>query len=208
MRNPRPLRGITTGPTHGLQKEHTMPITAKTLALPAVALVVACAGFALSGTTREAPSPAPATRAAAAPMRPTMTLDLARAVIDAGVAEAARLNAGGAIAVVDDGGHLICLVRLDDTFPAASEVATAKARTAAIFRKPTKDFEDAVRAGRTTLVAVDPMTPLEGGVPLRVDGVVVGAVGVSGAHSSAEDVQIATAAAGAPTSLGRAASSD
>ncbi|MEZ6243117.1 MAG: heme-binding protein [Phycisphaerales bacterium] len=178
--------------------------SSRSLVLPVAALVVAWSGLALSETSRGAPSP----RAAVTPMRPTMTLELARAVIDAGVVEAGRLSAGGAIAVVDDGGYLVCLVRLDDTFPAAAEVASAKARTAAIFRKPTKDFEDAVRAGRTTLVAVEPMTPLEGGVPIRIDGVVVGAVGVSGAHSSAEDVQIATAAADALSTLGRAATSD
>ena len=128
-------------------------------------------------------------------MRPTITLDLARQAAEAALAEAQRLNAGGAIAVVDDGGHLVTLIRIDGAFPAAAEVAEAKARTAAIFRRPTQDFENAVRNGRNTLLAVGPMTPLEGGVPIIVSGQIVGAVGVSGAHSSTEDVQIATAGA-------------
>jgi len=128
-----------------------------------------------------------------------LTLSLAQKVMDAGREMARSLDAGGAIAIVDDGGHLLLLSRPETTFPAAAEVATDKARTAAIFRKSTADFENAIKGGRTSLVAVGPMTPLEGGVPIVIGGQVVGAVGVSGAHSSAEDVQIATAAAGATT---------
>ena len=142
-----------------------------------------------------------------ASLRPVLTLEIAQQAIDGAVAEAGRLDAGGAIAVVDSGGYLMSLIRLDGTFPAASEVSTSKARTAAIFQRPTKDFEDAVRSGRTTLVAVDPMTPLEGGVPLRIDGFVVGAIGVSGAHSSAEDVRIAEAGAAAISGQSASASS-
>jgi glc operon protein GlcG len=131
----------------------------------------------------------------AMPSKVVLTLEAAGIAIDAGLAEAASLNAGGAIAVTDDGGHLVSLVRIDGTFPAAAEVATAKARTAALFKRQTKDFEDAVRSGRNTLLAVNAMTPLEGGVPITVGGQVIGAVGVSGAHSSTEDVRIATVAA-------------
>ena len=142
-----------------------------------------------------APSPARTDALAELPTRPTLTLAAAERVIDVGLAAARSLDAGGAIAVVDDGGHLVCLARIDGTFAAAAEVAEAKARTAAVFKRPTQDFENAVRGGRTTLLAVGAMTPLEGGVPILVDGQLVGAVGVSGAHSSAEDVQVATAAA-------------
>jgi glc operon protein GlcG len=127
--------------------------------------------------------------------RPALTLEGARRVVAAAVTEARRLNAGGAIAVVDDGGALLALERIDGTFPAASEVSFQKARTAATFRRDTRVFEDAIRNGRTSLVAVDVMTPLQGGVPIVVGGQVVGAVGVSGAASAQQDEDIAKVAA-------------
>ena len=127
--------------------------------------------------------------------RPTLTLEGARRVVAVAVAEARRLNAGGAIAVVDDGGALLALERIDGTFPAASEVSYEKARTAATFRRDTRVFEDAIRNGRTSLVAVDVMTPLQGGVPIVMNGQVVGAVGVSGAASAQQDEDIARVAA-------------
>jgi uncharacterized protein GlcG (DUF336 family) len=124
-----------------------------------------------------------------------LTLAGARQVIAAGAAEAKKLNAGGAFAVVDAGGHLLCLERLDGTFPAASTVAIEKARTAAIFRRETRAFEEAIRGGRTSLTAVPAITPLEGGVPIVVEGVVIGAIGVSGAQSSQQDEELAKLAA-------------
>ena len=128
--------------------------------------------------------------------RRTLSLDGARAIGAAAAAEARRLAApGGAIAIVDDGGHLLYLERLDNTFPAASAVAIEKARTAATFRRPTRVFEEAIRNGRLSLVAVSVMTPLQGGVPVMVDGTVVGAVGVSGAASAQQDDEIAKVAA-------------
>ena len=107
---------------------------------------------------------------------------------------------GGAIAVVDAGGQLIAFARLDGSFPAASDIAIGKARTAAAFRKPTRVLEDLVNKGRvtmTTLAAVTFFTPLKGGVPLTVDAQVVGAIGVSGAASADQDDEIAQAAADA-----------
>lgn len=137
--------------------------------------------------------------------RPVLTLDGAKSVAAAAAAEARRNNAGGAIAVVDDGGHLILLERLDDTFPAASSVAIGKARTAATFRRETSVFETAIQNGRTSLVAVAEMVPLQGGVPITVDGTVVGAVGVSGAASAQQDTDIAKVAAAAFAGLTKAA---
>jgi glc operon protein GlcG len=125
-----------------------------------------------------------------------LTLDAARQAMTAAVAAAQRLHApGGAVALVDDGGHLVMLERLDGSFPASAAVAIEKARTAAVFRAPTRNFEDAVAKGRTSLVAVDVMLPLRGGVPLMRDGVVIGAVGVSGAASAQQDDEIAEAVA-------------
>jgi glc operon protein GlcG len=140
---------------------------------------------------------APHTLLAQTAAQPVLTLDGARTVADAAAAAARARHAGGAIAVVDPGGHLVFLERLDDTFPAAASVAVEKARTAATFRKPTRDFEKAIANGRTALLGVSVMTPLQGGVPITVSGRVVGAVGVSGATSAQEDDEIATAAASA-----------
>src|SRR5215510_13622426 len=126
-----------------------------------------------------------------------LTLSGARAIAGAAEAEARRLQTTGAIAVVDDGGNLLYLVRIDNTFPAGAYVATDKARTAATFRMATRNLEDAVKNGRTSLVAVSEMTPLAGGVPIVVDGQIVGAVGVSGAANAQQDEELAKFAAAA-----------
>jgi glc operon protein GlcG len=136
--------------------------------------------------------------------KPTLTLSGARAVVAAAEAEAHRNNAGGAIAVVDDGGNLLALVRLDGTFAAASNIAIAKARSAANFRKPTSLFENAIKNGRLSLVANDELLPLQGGVPVVIDGHVVGAVGVAGAASAQQDEDIANVAAAAGASIAAA----
>ncbi len=127
-----------------------------------------------------------------------MTLSLAKRVAAAARTEATRLAApGGAIAVVDGGGHLVYFERLDGTFPAAAVVSSEKARTAAVFRQPTANLEMAIQNGRNALLGVAVMTPLQGGVPIRVSDEVVGAVGVSGAANAAQDTEIANAAAAA-----------
>jgi len=124
-----------------------------------------------------------------------LTIAGAKAVAAAVAAEAKKNNVGGAIAVVDDGGNLLYLERLDGTFPAASAVATDKARTAATFRRPTRVFEEAVKNGRISIVGVREITLFQGGVPLVFDGQVIGAVGVSGAASAQQDDDFATLAA-------------
>ena len=126
-----------------------------------------------------------------------LTLAGARMVAAAAESEARRLNTTGAVAVVDDGGNLLYLLRIDNTFPAGSYVAMDKARTAATFRMPTRNLEDAVKNGRVSLVAVSEMTPLAGGVPIVIDGQVVGAVGVSGAANAQQDEELAKFAAAA-----------
>jgi len=124
-----------------------------------------------------------------------LSLGEAKAVIAAAAAEARKNNAGGAIAVVDEGGHLLALERLDGTFPAAAPISIEKARSAAVFRRPTADFENAIKSGRAALLANDQLLPLQGGVPIVLDGKTVGAIGVAGAASAQQDEDIAKAAA-------------
>jgi uncharacterized protein GlcG (DUF336 family) len=130
-----------------------------------------------------------------------LTLDAAKKIVGAGVAEAKKDNSAGAIAVVDDGGNLVYLERLDDTFAAASTISIGKARTAAMFKRPTSFFEDVINKGRTAMTALQDFTPLQGGVPITVDGQMIGAVGVSGAKSAVRDNEVALAAAEAGKTL-------
>lgn len=121
-----------------------------------------------------------------------LTLDGAKKVIAAVVAEAKAKNApGGTIAVVDDGGNLVALERLDNTFAASANIAIGKARTAAMFRRSTRIFEDIINKGRTTMVTLPDFTPLQGGVPIEFEGNIIGAVGVSGAASAQQDEELA-----------------
>jgi len=127
--------------------------------------------------------------------KPSLTAEGARRVIQGAVAEAKRLNTTGAIAVVDDGGNLMALERVDGTFAAGANISIGKARTAAQFQKPTKVFEETIGKGRTAMVTLNDFTPLQGGLPLTVNGKIVGAVGVSGAASAQQDEELAFAGA-------------
>ncbi len=127
-----------------------------------------------------------------------LTLEGAKKVIAAAEAEAAKNHVGCSIAVVDDGGNLVAFHRVDPTFPAGARVSIGKARTAALFRQPTKNFEEVItQKGRTSMIALDDFTPLQGGVPIVVAGQIVGAIGVSGASSADQDEQFAKAGAAA-----------
>jgi glc operon protein GlcG len=127
-----------------------------------------------------------------------LNLEGARKVIAAAEAEAKRLNApGGVIAVVDDGGNLVALERLDGTFTAGANISVGKAKTAVMFKRPTKFFEDVIKNGRTAMVALPDFTPLQGGIPIEYEGQIIGGVGVSGAASAAQDEELAIAGAGA-----------
>jgi uncharacterized protein GlcG (DUF336 family)/mannose-6-phosphate isomerase-like protein (cupin superfamily) len=127
-----------------------------------------------------------------------LNLEGARRVIAAAEAEAKRLNApGGVIAVVDDGGNLVALERLDGTFTAGANISVGKAKTAVMFKRPTKFFEDVIKNGRTAMVALPDFTPLQGGIPIEYEGQIIGGVGVSGAASAAQDEELAMAGAGA-----------
>src|SRR6516164_4192746 len=133
--------------------------------------------------------------------QPTLTLEGARRVVAAAIAYARSHDApGAAVAVVDAGGHTICLERLDGTFPASADVSIGKARTAANFGRPTRGIEDSINKNRPALAAVaavTPFTPLQGGIPIMAGKEVVGAIGVSGGASAQQDEEIAIAGAGA-----------
>ena len=126
-----------------------------------------------------------------------LTLEGAKQVIAAAAAEARRNKVGGAFAVVDEGGNLLALERLDGTFAAGAHISIGKARTAAIFQRPTRAFEEIIRGGRTPMLALHDFTPLQGGVPIIADGQVVGAIGVSGAASARQDEDFAVVGASA-----------
>jgi glc operon protein GlcG len=122
-----------------------------------------------------------------------ITLEAAKKVVAEAVKYAKANNApGGSIAVVDNGGNLVYLERLDGTFPASSEVSIKKANTAALFKTATVKLETSINGGRQALITVG-HTFLQGGIPILYNGQVIGAVGVSGASSAQQDEEIAIA---------------
>ena len=124
--------------------------------------------------------------------RPYLLLADVQRIGDAARAEAAANGWAVTIAIVDDGGHLLWLQRLDDAAPASAHIGPAKARTAALGRRETRLYEEMINQGRHSFLSAPLEGMLEGGVPVVVDGQCVGAVGVSGVKSS-EDAQIARA---------------
>ena len=123
----------------------------------------------------------------------SLSLEGAEKIMAAAKAYAKANNApGAAIAITDAGGHVILLERLTGTFPAASEVSIGKARTASTFTFESKKLEDAIINGRTSLVTVG-HNMLRGGIPIKYKGQVIGGIGVSGAASADQDVEIAKA---------------
>jgi len=121
-----------------------------------------------------------------------LTLEAAEKVAAAAAAEAKRRKATVVIVVVDEGGYPLVLKRLDDTQVASVEVGIGKARTAAIFRRPSAVFEEQIKNGRVASLVLPGATPLQGGLPLIVDGKTIGAIGVSG-NTPQEDEDIAKA---------------
>lgn len=173
-------------------------VVASLFGLPAV-LAAAAAGPLRLGANLPADSTSSACCAGSPSIsdQHTLTLEGANQAVAAALDKARERSAGGAIAVVDSGGHLLAFQRLDGTFAAGATVSIGKARTAALFKKPTRTFEEALNGGRTALAAIAEMTPLQGGIPIVHEGQVVGAIGVSGAHSQQEDEEIAVAGAAA-----------
>ena len=124
--------------------------------------------------------------------RQALTLDDCRRMSAAAEAEAVKNNWNVAIAILDDGGHLLHLVRMDGATPANSRIAIEKGRTAAESRRSTAMWEERIKAGRNAMLRMPGITPVQGGLPIVVEGVCIGAVGVSGVQSH-EDEQIAKA---------------
>ncbi len=121
-----------------------------------------------------------------------LTLEVARQMAAAAEAEASKNKWNMVIAIVDDGGHLIYLERMDETQIGSVQVATEKAQTAIRFKRPSKALEDAVAGGRNAVLRLPGAVPVEGGLPIAVDGKIIGAIGVSGANSQ-QDGQVAKA---------------
>lgn len=122
-----------------------------------------------------------------------MSLDAAKKIVIEAVKFAREKHApGGSIAIVDNGGNLVYLERLDGTFAASAEVAVKKANTAATFKAPSSKLENAINGGRQALITVG-HTFLQGGIPIFYNGEVIGAIGVSGSASAQQDEDIAIA---------------
>ena len=124
----------------------------------------------------------------------TLTLEAAQRIADAAEKFARKKGWNVVIAIVDDGGHLIYLARMDGTQIGSIDVAQAKARTALAFKRPTKIWSDALTGGRLPVLGLSGVTPVEGGLPLAVKGEIIGAIGISGVTSD-QDGQIAQAGA-------------
>jgi uncharacterized protein GlcG (DUF336 family) len=147
---------------------------------------LAALGYA-GAAAAQAPSPPPY----GAPI----SLEQAKKAAAAAVSEVAKVgSAPDAIAIVDHGGFLIYFERMDNTQLGSVEIALEKARSAALFRRPSKAFEDALAGGRTAILAIHGALPLEGGVPIISGGKLVGAIGASGGKAQ-QDGQVAQAGA-------------
>ncbi len=126
--------------------------------------------------------------------RTVLTLEAAKEIMAAAEAEARKNNWAVSIAILDEGARLVMLQRLDGAPPASVDVCQAKARSAALFRRPSKAFSDIVGGGRVGVMALPGAIPVEGGLPLMAGGECVGAIGVSGVTSE-QDAQIGAAGA-------------
>jgi glc operon protein GlcG len=121
-----------------------------------------------------------------------LTIAEAKKALAASVAEAQKNNWNVVIAVVDDGGHLVALERMDKAQKASIDIAIGKAKAASMFRRPSAALEEAIAKGRNALLSVEGYALMQGGMPIVVNGEVIGAVGVSGVQST-QDEQIAKA---------------
>jgi glc operon protein GlcG len=124
--------------------------------------------------------------------RSMLTLEDCKRIAAAAEAEARKNNWNVCVAILDDGGHLLHLFRMDGATPANSRIAVEKGRTAAETRRSTAMWEERIKGGRMAMLRMPGVTPIQGGLPIVIDGECIGAVGVSGVQSH-EDEQIAKA---------------
>jgi uncharacterized protein GlcG (DUF336 family) len=122
-----------------------------------------------------------------------ITLEAAKKMVAAGEAEAMKNGWSVAITIVGANGELILFHKLDETQPGSIAVSQGKARTSAMFKRPTKAMEEMIAGGKTAFLAVEGIVPIQGGLPVIAEGKVIGAIGVSGV-TSAQDEQVAAAA--------------
>jgi glc operon protein GlcG len=157
------------------------------------AVVVVVLGSIANGRAQQAPATSQAT-----PYGSSVTLEMAKKAAAVALAEAARNNWTMAVAVVDPGGNLVYYEKMDNTQLGSAKVSVNKARSAALFKRPTKAFQDALAAGGNGMrvLGLEGAVPVEGGVPLTVDGKIIGAIGVSG-DTSEHDAQCANLGAAA-----------
>lgn len=153
--------------------------SAACLAAPMCAVLI-CTGAMRTGQAEDLPT------------KKTLSLEAARQVAAAAEKHARANQWNVCIAIVDDGGHLVYFQRMDGTQTGSVVVSQRKAQTAIAFKRPTKVFEEGVAGGRTALVALPGAVPLEGGIPLTVDGQMIGAIGISGVTAQ-QDGMIAQA---------------
>ena len=130
----------------------------------------------------------------------SLNLAVTKVIVAAAEKEAAKNNWAMFIAVIDDGGTIMTVERMDDAQIGSLDVALGKAQTSLKFKRPTKAFEDLINGGRNSLLGLPGVTPIEGGFPLMADGKVIGAIGVSGG-SSQQDAQVAQAGVAALEAL-------
>jgi uncharacterized protein GlcG (DUF336 family) len=168
-------------------------VLASALVLGAVAAAAPALAQQQQGAAPATPPAQPPT--ATMPYGPPITLDQAKRAMAAAELEAMKNSWQVAIAILDSGGNLVMFHKIDNTQLSAAEAAQGKARTALQFKRPSKALDDAIAAGGggLRLLALKDITPLEGGLPIVINGTIVGAIGVSGALS-AQDGQIAKAA--------------
>jgi len=175
--------------------------TLKVLLTSSALLLSAISAGAQQPATPAAPAAPAAAPPAAAPAAPLVygapiTLEMAKGVVAAAEAEARKNNWNVMIVVLDSGGHTVMSQRLDGTQYASIRIAAGKARTALEFKRPTKALDDTIAAGGggLRLLSVGGVTAIEGGIPIVVDGKIVGSIGVSGVTAQ-QDAQIARAGA-------------
>lgn len=162
-------------------------IVRKTIMQAASAAVL----FAVFAVTSQAQAPA-----GPPPYGAPISLETAKKIAAAANAEARKNNWGMVVAITDGGGHLVYLERMDGTQYASVDIATRKAQSAAAYRRPSKVFEDAVAGGRNAVLGLTGAMPIEGGLPIVVDGKIVGAIGASGG-TAPQDGVVAAAGLGA-----------